>query len=204
MKRQLFSLLIFVLFGMCSMAAAQETYQEPSTGKTFPTTVQIAHNDANFTLQLTGATVRKKFFFKVYAVAHYMELSEEAMSKDALLKMALTDGPAKQIVMDFARDVDAEKIQGAYREAFEKHTSPEVYQSIKPLTEQFIGYFNEPVKENDQFILQWLPGGTIIAIVKGKTQPAISNVDLAKALWATWLGKDSIVDRDKLVERVAK
>ena len=204
MKRQIYLLPIFVLFGLCSLVAAQDTYTESSTGKAFPTTVQISHNDANFTLQLTGATVRKKFFFKVYAVAHYMALPEETMSKDALLKMALTDGPAKQIVMDFARDVDAEKIQEAYREAFEKHTSPEVYQSIKPLTEQFISYFNEPVKENDQFILQWLPGGTIIAIVSGKPQPAITNVDLAKALWSTWLGKDSIVDRDKLVERVAK
>jgi hypothetical protein len=204
MKHLSFNLLFFVLIGLCSIATAQEHYKESSTGKTFPTTVQIAYNDVNFTLQLTGATVRKKFFFKVYAVAHYMELTQKAISKDALLETALTDSPAKQIVMDFARDVDAEKIQAAYREAFEKNTTPDVYQSIKPLVEQFIGYFNEPVKKNDQLILQWLPGGTIITIVKGKRQPVITNKDLARALWATWLGENSIVDRNQLVERVAK
>lgn len=192
-----------IAFGSLTDLSAQEMIEESSTGKKFPKTATFTFDGKEYSLDITGATVRKKYFFKVYGVAHYLENAEQ-MSKQDAFEAALTDGKAKQIVMDFSRNVGAGKIQGAYREAFEKNTSKEEFRLIQPLVEQFVGYFDKNVKKNEQYILRWLPGGIIISIVQGEEKPAITNKTFARALWATWLGDHAIVKRDKLVALIAK
>jgi hypothetical protein len=100
--------------------------------------------------------------------------------------------------------VDVEKIQGAYRDGFKENTTEADAKAIAPLVEQFLGYFKKEIKENDRFVLQWLPGGVIIAETQGTVHPPIKNVTFAKALWSIWMGEDSIVDREELVARVVK
>lgn len=181
-------------------SAQQENVQEPSTDKFFPKEVAFSYEGSDYTLSLTGLGVRKKFVFKVYGIAHYMESPEMAGSKEDAFQAVLTDGKAKQITMDFARDVDANSIQNAYRDGFKKNSTDEEMQEIQSLVDEFLGYFNTEVKKDEQYILRWLPGGTVLAIVKGDEKPAITNATFARVLWTIWLGKDSIVDRDKLVE----
>ncbi len=201
MKPHLFLPAIFtlILLGCLSTVSAQEMVEESSTGKKFPKTATFTFDGKEYSLDITGATVRKKFFFKVYGVAHYLENAEGMSNQDAF-EAALTDGKAKQIVMNFSRNVDAGKIQGAYREAIEKNTNKEEFRLIQPLVEQFVGYFDKDVKENEQYILRWLPGSVIVSIVQGEEKPAISNKIFARALWATWLGNHSIVKRHKLID----
>jgi hypothetical protein len=182
---------------------AQDRVQESSTGKSFPTQVTVAYEGKNYSLSLTGTAVRKKMVFKVYGIAHYAE-DPQAGSEETVLAAMLTDGKAKQITMEFVRDVDVEKIQGAYRDGFKENLSEADAKAIAPLVEQFLGYFKKEVKENDRFVLQWLPGGVVIAQTQGTTHPPIKSVAFAKALWSIWLGEDSIVDREDLVGRVAK
>ncbi len=197
------------LVGLCSLAlfagslVAQEMVEESSTGKKFPKEVTFTYDGTEYTLQATGTAVRKKYFFKVYGMAHYMQDAAPA-AKAELFDAILSDGKAKQITMDFARNVGAGKIQGAYRDGFKKHLSKEKYTELEPLIEQFVGYFSNDVKEDQQYILRWLPGGVVVSIVQGDEKPAITNVEFATALWAIWLGEDSIVKRDKLVSLMAK
>ena len=141
--------------------------------------------------------------FKVYGIAHYAETPASG-SKDDVLAAMLTDGKAKQITMEFVRDVDVEKIQNAYRDGFKENVPAADAQAVAPLVEQFLGYFKKEIKENDTFVLQWLPGGVVIAQTQGTTHPPIKNVAFAKALWSIWLGEDSIVDREDLVSRITK
>ncbi|MCB0270064.1 MAG: chalcone isomerase family protein, partial [Calditrichaeota bacterium] len=105
--------------------------------------------------------------------------------------------------MDFSRDVGADKIQGAYRETFENNTTKAEYAAIESLVNQFIGYFNEEIKEDQQYVLRWLPGGVLLTTINGVEKPAITNAVLARALWSAWLGEDAIVDRENLVSRIA-
>jgi hypothetical protein len=104
--------------------------------------------------------------------------------------------------MEFARDVEAEKIRNAFREGLEKNSSNEEMETISALVDQFVGYFDEDAVKGKRYVLRWLPGGIVTAIIHGEEMEPITSVTLAKSLWQIWLGKKSIVDRDDLVEMV--
>lgn len=193
-----------ILFA-CTVAPlrAQDQVTEPSTGKAFPATISFTSGGTDYQLQLTGVTVRKKLVFKVYGMAHYMQ-NPVRMNEDAAVKQVLTEGKAKQITMIFVRDVDAESIQGAYRDGFEENTSKEELASLKGTIEKFVASFSAGVKVDDVYILRWLPGGTVIPVIKGEEKEAIANPLFARVLWTIWFGDDSIVDPEDLVAKIAE
>ncbi len=197
------ALLVAAFLFVTGIAAAQEKVVEPSTEKSFPATVTISSGEKQYALSITGVTVRKKFVFKVYGMAHYMENPPAGSTKEVLKAMTV-DGKAKQITMDFAREVTVEQIRGAYSDGFKENATAAELASLKPSIDTFLGYFDAPVKENDTFILRWFPGGTIVPVISGKEKPAIVNQRFAEVLWTIWFGEDSIVDRDDLVSRIAK
>jgi hypothetical protein len=203
MKLRHSALLATALLACTPLLIAQETVKENSTGKVFPTTITVPHDGKDLTLALTGTTVRKKLIIKVYAIAHYMQDLPKGNEK-SLYAAVLTDGKAKQLTMEFVRDVSKEQIRDAYKDGFEENASKDEQKVIAPLVEQFLGYFTGDVKENDRFILRWLPGGVVQAQVQGTDKPAIANAVFAKVLWTIWFGEDSIVDREDLVERMLK
>ncbi len=188
---------------LAAVAVSQEMVTEPSTGKQFPAVLKFSAGGKEYTVQLTGVAVRKKLIFKVYGMAHYMENPPDA-TKAGVIKDVLTDGQAKQITMVFVRDVDPASIQNAYRDGFKENASKEELQGIQGLIDTFVGNFTAGVKENDVFILRWLPGGTIIPVIKGEEKQPITNPVFSKVLWTIWFGDESIVDPDDLVARVAK
>lgn len=189
----------------CTVAPlrAQDQVTEPSTGKAFPATIAFSSGGTEYQLQLTGVTVRKKLVFKVYGMAHYMQ-NPVRMNEDAAVKQVLTEGKAKQITMIFVRDVDAESIQGAYRDGFAENSSKEELASLKGTIEKFVGSFSAGVKVDDVYILRWLPGGTVIPVIKGEEKEAITNPLFARVLWTIWFGDDSIVDPEDLVAKIAE
>jgi hypothetical protein len=195
-------LVLLPLILIVAAAWAQESVQEPSTGKSFPAVVKYTSTGTEYTMSLTGVAVRKKLVFKVYGMAHYAQDAVKAPKEEALGAM-LVDGKARQITMDFSRDVDAEKIRDAYMDGFKENATADEFKSIQPLVDQFVGFFSNEVKENQQFILRWLPGGIVLATVAGEEKPPITNPLFARVLWSIWLGKDSIVDREDLVARIA-
>ena len=200
MKKLLIPLVVLILL-VPALTQAQDKVKEPSTGKSFPAQVSFSNSGKEYTLKVTGLAVRKKVIFKVYGIAHYIENFTPGEKEDAF-KAVLTDGQAKQITMDFSRDVSPDQIKGAYSDGFKEQATPEELQKIQPLVDQFLGYFSKDVKENDTFILRWLPGGTIIPLIYGEEKPAITNVTFARVLWSIWFGEDSIVDRDDLIARM--
>jgi hypothetical protein len=196
------SALLLVCFAV-SLSFAQETVKESSTGKSFPLQLTISHEGRSYPVTLTGTTVRKKVVFKVYGMAHYQQDPQPGIESEVLAS-TLVDGKARQITMEFVRDVDVASIQGAYRDGFEENATAEESKAIAPLVQKFLGYFTKDVKENDRFVLQWLPGGTILAQTQGTDHPPITDPTFARVLWSIWMGEDSIVDRDELVERFVK
>jgi len=188
---------------MAGAVVAQEMVTEPSTGKKFPAVQSFSAGGKEYAMQLTGVAVRKKLVFKVYGMAHHME-NPISGTRAGVIKDVLTDGKAKQITMEFVRDVDVASIQKAYREGFAENASKQELPQIQGLIEKFVGNFTSGVKENDVFILRWLPGGRIIPVIKGEEKETITDPVFARVLWTIWFGDESIVDPDDLVARVAK
>jgi hypothetical protein len=196
-----FPLVIIAALGMVisQTGICQQTIKEPSTEKLFPAEVKVGQAGKEVTLKCTGVAVRKKLIFKVYGIAHYMQDPMNVNNPNDAFNTIFTDGKVKQIVMDFARDVDIAKIKEAYTDGFKEHTTAAEFQQLQPVINQFLGYFSKDVKENEKFILRWLPGGVITANIQGEEKQAITNGIFARALWSIWLGNDPIVDREKLI-----
>lgn len=192
-------LALIVLFALG--AYGQQTITEPSTEKVFPAGVTYAHGGKEYALQATGMAVRKKFMFKVYGMVHYMQ-DPPRTSEESAYKEIMADGKAKQITMNFARDVTANQITDAYRDGFKENAGKEEQASMQPLLNTFLGYFTEGVKENDTFTLRWVPGGTVVPIIRGKEFDPIVNPTFARILWSIWFGEHSIVDREDLVQLI--
>lgn len=201
MKRHTFLIaaMLAAVIGFSMSARAQQDVKESSTGTLFPATVTFQRDSVDYELDLSGMSVRSKFFVKVYAIAHYMNAAGFE-NRDAALEAAMSDEYAKQITMVFVRGVEAEKIQNAFFDGFKKNATEEELVEIESLVDQFVGYFLAKTEEGDRYVFRSLPGGTILASVKGTMKEPIENPIFARVLWKIWLGKDSIVDRKKLVD----
>ncbi|MGB2957619.1 MAG: chalcone isomerase family protein [Bacteroidota bacterium] len=194
---RIFSLPLFLIV-LSAVSPAQDVVIEESTEKEFLREVTLSHDSTEYTLTATGTTVRKKFFFKVYGMVHYME-DPQSGSVEEVIQSVLTEEKAKQIVMDFSRDVGGHQIQDAYRDGFKENATEEELKTIQADVDSFVNYYSAEIKENDQLLLRWLPGGTVVAIIKGEEQPPITNPTFARVLWTIWFGPDSIVDPEELV-----
>jgi hypothetical protein len=82
------------------------------------------------------------------------------------------------------------------------NASVQEWTSIQPAADQFVGFFTQDVKEGEQFVLRWLPGGIVSVTIAGIDKPAITNQQFARVLWSIWFGQNSIVDREDLVDRI--
>jgi hypothetical protein len=189
------------LFLTCGVLEAQQTVIEPSTEKSFPASVSVSSGGADISLSITGVAVRKKFFFKVYGMAHYMEAPPSG-KRDAVLGEILKDGKAKQIIMEFAREVGTAQVQDAYRDGFRANAAKGEWEHLQPLVEQFVGTVTTGTKDGDRYILTWLPGGIVHARFGAQDAKPITDPVFARVLWSIWLGEDPIVDREELVGRI--
>lgn len=183
-------------------ANSQNLITEPSTEKSFPAEVKLTYNAKEYILHCTGLAVRKKFFFKVYGMAHYIEGMNTIKKEKEAYPVILADGMAKQIMMIFARDVDAKSMRDAYKDGFKENTSEAELKELQPLIDKFLGYFTKDVKENDRFVFRWMPDGTIVVLINEEEKQAITSELFARTLWSFWFGEDSVVDREDLVARM--
>jgi hypothetical protein len=179
--------------------AEAQTFTEPKSKVTFD-----LERDG---LELMGAGLRiKKIAFikaKVYAVGLYV--GKDAIAGPLAAYKGKTKTPEfyrelvqgdfpKELQLKFTRNVGEGKIQDAMRDAL-KGTD-------KVLLDQFISYFPE-VKEGQECILRWAPGGTLESVMVGETKPPIENKDFAAKLFDIYVGDKPLQDdiKEGLVSR---
>ena len=169
----------------------------------FPDSIFISYNNEELDLSLTGETVRKKFFLKIYSMAHYVEQKPDSSFKnDEIYQYILQQYSAKQISMVFLRSLKAEQIQESLISGIKLNTNDEEYSKILPQVETFMRAINEDVNENDEFVLRWLPNGTIVALFQGKEISSIKDENFARTLWSIWFSDYSVVDRNLLIKKL--
>ena len=170
----------FVLAFLCTpIAIFAAAIVEPVTGISFPSEVQFSEGSEDFTLRITGATVRKKWIFKVYGVAHYAGAGDRS---------------AKQLTIQYVRTVSAKKMREALRHDFMLNVPTKDYPKIRKYVDQVLDYFQQPVRKGDVFIMRWLPGGRVLFELNQEELGAVESELFARSLWAIWFGRHPVVD----------
>lgn len=195
-----FSTLVICTAALWSLEAANDTMQDRSTYVAFPTEVSFEQDGNNYHLDATGVTTRKKFFVKVYSVAHYMEEPVKG-DRSAAFQEVLNGNQAKQLTIHWLRPIDGRKIQEAFSEALGQTMNRRQFSESKELIDTFTEFFEEGATKKDEHIIRWLPQGTLVVEINGKERGKIEDPAFAQAVWEIWLGPKSIVNRNQLVER---
>lgn len=192
--------IVFTL--LCSLIAfnmhADETFQDPATGVVFPRQVTFQHQDKTYQLNATGVTTRKKFVVKVYSIASYLQAGAQVDPSNKFQAL-LSDQNAKQLTIKWVHDVDVDKIQEAFMDAFKVALTDAEQQTLQNEIQTFLHFFNQPVKKGDEHILRSLPGGSLEVLLNGKSVGSLTNKDFAKGVWSIWLGPNTNFKRDELV-----
>ncbi len=135
-------------------------------------------------LRLNGAGVRKKFIVKVYVGALYLA----AASSDPAAIVA-ADAP-KSVHMIFLRDVDKEKIMGAFRDGFEANGGEAVAKALAPRLDKVGAVVPAEIKEGQEMVVTYLPGKGTSVSVSGGGEVTVEGKDFADAMFRNWLGEE--------------
>ena len=181
MKR-LVAVAALVALGTAGTASAQP-WTEPKSGVAFP----VKKDD--MTLLGGGLRVKKIVFtFKAYAVALYV--SDAAITGPLAAFKGKTTSPEfyqalqtsdfkKELVLRFLRNLSQDRIQGAMRESLEG--------ADPKLLDQFVSYFPE-LKEGQEAVLRWAPGGTLETVMAGQPKPPIVDRKFSERLFGLYVG----------------
>ena len=140
-------------------------------------------------LVLNGAGLRRKFIFKVYAMALY--LPAKAGTAAAVIDAA---GP-KRIAIGMLRDVSAKTFSDALREGIEDNHSEAEVKALEPRLQQLEAVMQKvgTAKEGMRVRLDWVPGtGTQVSIDGAPADAPIPGKDFYRALLRIWLGPDPV------------
>ena len=134
---------------------------------------------------INGAGMRKRAFFKVYAIALYLP------QKQAAVADVLAAKGAKRIAIVTLRDLTAEQFVDALLEALKKNHDETTLTALQPKIEQFrstmLSIGNAP--EKSVVNLDWLPDtGTRLSFNGAQKGSDISGEDFYRALLRIWLG----------------
>ena len=200
---KLFFKSIVLYFILIPVTYADNSFSEKQDEKQFPHNIVIEYHNQQLDLFLTGLTIRRKFFLKIYSVAHYIDQQPDvAGSDDNIYKSILQNNSTKQISIIFLRNLSAEQIQKSLRAGIKLNSSEAEYLQILPQIEEFMQAINANVKKNDEFIIRWHPDGSVVSLFQGAQISSIRNVKFAETLWAIWFGNFSVVDRKSLIKEM--
>lgn len=173
---------------------ARADVAEPKTGVRFPEKIGE--------LSLLGVGLRTKTILKVkvYAIGLYvadtaLAGSLKGKSGAALYHELVWGDFAKEVHLRLVRDVSASQMQESIREALEN--------ADKGRVDTFVANFGD-IKTGEEYVVRWVPGGTLETVANGVSKPAIADKTFAAAVFGIWLGDEPIQDDIKrdLVSRV--
>jgi hypothetical protein len=144
----------------------------------------------NETLQLNGAGIRTKWFFKVYVSALY--LTQKQTSAETII----ADGKVHRIALHMLRGLGSKRLYNAFSEAIEANQTPAELAAMDAQLKQMAQIFDavNEVKEGDVITLDYLPGNGTLISVNGTARGTITGADFNRALLRIWLGSKPAQD----------
>jgi hypothetical protein len=144
----------------------------------------------NVNLQLNGAGVRTKFFFKIYVGALYLP------QKQNLADTIIADEHEHRVALHMLHELSSKKLYGAFSEAIEvNHTHAELA-ALDAQLKQMAQIFDEvkEVKPGDVITLDYLPASGTQISVNGTARGMIAGAAFNRALLRIWLGSKPVQD----------
>jgi hypothetical protein len=133
-------------------------------------------------LVLSGAGVRTRAFFKVYAAGLY--LPQKATTAEA----ALSQKP-RRIELVLLRNVTADQFVDALNEGLRDNSSPAELSAIAAQIDQLTSIIRgfKEAREKDVVTLDYVDGATLIGF-RGENRGSIGGEPFNRALMRIWLG----------------
>ncbi|TNE97334.1 MAG: hypothetical protein EP326_11585 [Deltaproteobacteria bacterium] len=166
---KVFAILMTSLFMTLNLQAATKAGIDMPDSKTV----------AGKTLFLNGQGIRKATWLgiKVYVGGLYLE--EKMTDHKPFLE---NDKMVKQVVMHFVRDVDGEKLIGAWNDGFKNSGNDK--SELKDRLKTFNSYMGD-IKKDQQIVITFTPDQTEVSF-NGQSKTAIKGADFGKALLSVW------------------
>lgn len=145
---------------------------------------------ANANLQLNGAGIRTKLFFKVYIAALY--LPQKQTSGEAII----ADEREHRMMLHMLREMSSEKLFNAFSEAIEANHTPAEMAALDAQIKLMAQIFEavKEVKPGDLIMLDYLPASGTQISVNGTVRGTIPGVAFNRALLRIWLGNKPVQD----------
>lgn len=181
--KQLLSAAFFV--SMIGSATA-DIVTVPGSSARYETAMEVQAAGKPVRLTLTGAAMRRKAFFNVYAVASYLQDGVAAKSAEQL---AAADG-VKLLYLVMERDVGGRDMAEAITAGVRGNYPGESFSAELKKVGQVLGSIE--LKKGDHVKLTALPRVGLRCEVVGKIDVTIENPGFAKAIWDIYLGKQNL------------
>jgi hypothetical protein len=149
---------------------------------------RFAAKDEDTSLLGIGLRTKTIAKVKVYAIGLYVADSTIAGSlkdkagRPELYRELVAGDFRKKVVLKFVRDVTAEQIRDAFRDAL-KGAGAKV--------EEWIGYFTD-FRSGQECVISWVPGIGLETKVAGVEKPPINDKAFGSAVFGIWLGEKPI------------
>lgn len=142
----------------------------------------------NVSLQLNGAGVRTKFFFKIYVGALY--LPQKQTSADAIL----ADEREHRVALHILHELSSKKLFNAFNDAIEANHTPAELAALDAQLKQMAQIFGavKEVKPGDIITLDYLPASGTQISVNGIVRGTIAGAPFNRALLDIWLGNNPV------------
>lgn len=170
----------------CGLLLSCNVWALEVAGVKLPDTAQVG----NANLQLNGAGLRTKFFFKIYVSALYLP------QKQALADSIIADEHEHRVVLHILHELSSKKLYGAFSEAIEvNHTHAELA-ALDAQMKQMRQIFDEvqEVKPGDVITLDYIPASGTQIGVNGTVRGTIAGTAFNRALLRIWLGGKPVQD----------
>ena len=144
----------------------------------------------NASLQLNGAGIRTKFFFKIYVGALY--LPQKQTSGEAVI----ADEHEHRMALHILRELNSKRLFNALSEAIEVNHTPAELAALDAQLKQMAQIFDavKEVKPGDVITLDYLPASGTQIGVNGTARGTIAGAAFNRALLKIWLGSKPVQD----------
>ncbi len=168
---------------LLALLLSASAYGREIAGVDVPETLSQADGTV---LQLNGAGIRSKLFFKIYVAELYLENKQ---NDPAAL---LAEDAGRRVVMHFLyAEVTDKDLVEAWNDGFQKNGSAEQLDGLSAQISAFNALF-ETVKKGDQIVLDYMVGKGTTVVIRNEEKGVIEGKPFNDLLLSIWLGTEPV------------